>query len=269
MELRDNQKKIIENKEFVDDVSDKDLSGHILNRVFAVGKVFKHVSFKQSEIKDCYFRNCKFIECDFTGTSIKNSNFRGAQYDDCKFKYSTWEHTQIDETLLDKCLPSEGNLARDLVRSLRVNFGHIGNYVAVNKAASIEVALTGQHFYNAAFSKQAYYRKKYKGSDRILHGMRFFQWKALDLLWGNGESLTRILGCGISMILICTFLLIWQHHPDPRYVLPDTLFEIIKAFLGMPTTTLLPDNYIAILTIARFLIFGLFMAVLVKRLARR
>ena len=151
------------------------------------------MSFKQSEISDCYFRNCRFIRCDFTGANISRSNFRGAQYEECKFQYSTWEHTQLDEEFLYNCLPSEENLARDLVRSLRVNFGHIGNYAAVNRAASIEVALTGQHLYHAAYSKQSYYRSKYKGWDRVTHIIRHARWKALDLLWGNGESIFRIL----------------------------------------------------------------------------
>jgi len=153
MELIDHSKPIIEDKEFSADVRDEDLTQQVLRRVFAVEKTFIGVSFKQSEICECYFRNCRFIRCDFTGTSIRRSNFRGSQYEECKFQYSTWEHTQLDEEFLDSCLPSEENLARDLVRSLRVNFGHIGNYAAVNKAASIEVMLTGQHLFHAAYSK--------------------------------------------------------------------------------------------------------------------
>jgi len=266
MDLIDHSKPIIENKEFSSDVRDQDLTQQVLRRVFAVEKTFIGVSFKQSEISECYFRNCRFIRCDFTGTSIRRSNFRGSQYEECKFQYSTWEHTQLDEEFLDNCLPSEENLARDLVRSLRVNFGHIGNYAAVNKAASIEVMLTGQHLFHAAYSKQSYYRSKYKGWVRALHAARHVRWKALDLLWGNGESIVRILLTGVSTVILWAIFLAWN---NPQFSWPQSLVAVSYAFWGVSSSTPLPSLQLTLITIVRFVLFGLFMAILVKRLARR
>jgi len=266
MELLDHSKTLIEDKEFVADVRKEDLAQKVLRRVFAVRKTFEDVNFKQSEIAQCYFRNCRFIRCDFTGAIISRSIFRGSQYEECKFQYSTWEHTHLDEEFLDSCLPSEENLARDLVRTLRVNFGHIGNYSAVNKAASIEVALTGQHLFHATYSKQSYYRAKYKGWNRVVHGARHVQWKALDLLWGNGESLYRILICGIFSIFAWAVFLAWQL---PQFSWPDSLGVVVRAFWGVSTTPPVPGNHLAALTAFRFVLVGLFMAILIKRLARR
>jgi hypothetical protein len=266
MELKDHSKPLIEDKEFVSEVSEENLSQHALIRVFAVKKTFVAVNFKQSEISQCYFRNCRFIRCDFTGASISRSNFRGSQYEDCKFQYSTWEHTILDEEFLDNCLPSEENLARDLVRSLRVNFSQIGNYPAVNKAASIEVSLTGLHLFNAAYSKQSYYRAKYKGWNRFVHGVNHAKWKALDLLWGNGESLSRIIVCGLFAIVTCAALLSWQYS---QFSWPASFGIVATAFWGSSTTPPLPNNYYAVLTAARFILFGLFMAILIKRISRR
>ena len=266
MELLDHSKPIIEDKEFSSDVRDQDLSQHVLRRVFAVEKTFVRVSFKQSEIAECYFRNCRFIQCDFTGTSIGRSNFRGSQYEECKFQYSTWEHTQLDEEFLDNCLPSEENLARDLVRSLRVNFGHIGNYTAVNKAASIEVMLTGQHLFHAAYSKQSYYRSKYKGWVRALHAIRHIRWKALDLLWGNGESIVRVLLTGVFTVILWGSYHAWS---NPQLSWSQSLLAIASAFWGGSEGTSLPSHQLTLLTMVRFVLVGLFMAILVKRLARR
>ena len=193
MALRDNKKPRIEDAEFTDDLSDDDFTRHDLVRVFAVKKVFTKVSFKQSNFVGCYFRNCRFIGCDFTGAFVKESNLRGSQFENCTFRYTSWEKSHLDDDFLDHCLPSEENLARDLVRSLRVNFADIGNYEAVNRAASIEVHLTGRHLYKAAYSNESYYRSKYKGWQRISHAAQHVRWKALDLLWGNGESIVRIL----------------------------------------------------------------------------
>lgn len=148
MELKEHKKTVIENKEFCGEVQNEELSAKEFIRVFAVGVAFIDVNFKQCDFSECYFRNCRFIRCDFTGANIKESNLRGSQFEKCKFQYTTWEKTLLDEHFLDICLPSEENLARDLARSLRVNFSQIGNYEAVNKAASIEVNLTGQHLYN-------------------------------------------------------------------------------------------------------------------------
>lgn len=266
MELEDHLKPHIEDKEIMADVRDEKLSRHVLRRVFAVGKTFDGVSFKQSDVSDCYFRNCRFIRCDFTGANISGSNLRGSQYEECKFQYSTWEHTHIDEEFLDNCLPSEENLARDLVRSLRVNFGHIGNYSAVNRAASIEVALTGQHLYHAAYSNQSYYRSKYKGWDRFIHVIRHARWKALDLLWGNGESIFRILITGAMVIFIWAGILAWA---NPDFTWPQSLGSVTYAFWGISTSPSLPKHELVALTVIRFTFFGLFMAILIKRLARR
>ncbi len=267
MEVIAHSKPLVEDKEFASDVCGEDFTQQVLKRVFAVKKTFVDVSFKQTELFQCYFRNCRFIRCDFTGANITKSNFRGSQYEECKFRYSTWEHTHLDEEFLENCLPSEGNLARDLVRTLRVNFGHIGNYPAVNKAASIEVALTGQHLFNAAYSKQSYYRSKYKGWRRVAHGARHLQWKALDLLWGNGESLIRVFISGVFFVVTWSAFLAWQF---PQFTWPDSLNVVTQAFWGVSATTPpVPKGHLAALTALRFVLAGLFMAILIKRLARR
>jgi len=266
MELKDHSKPALEDKEVSADVRNHDLAQHILKHIFAVGKTFVNVNFKQSELSDCYFRNCRFIRCDFTGASIRRCNFRGSQFEECKFQYTTWEHTQLDEEFLDKCLPSEENLARDLARSLRINFGHIGNYVAVNKAASIEVMLTGQHLFHAAYSKQSYYRSKYKGWTRALHAARHARWKALDLLWGNGESIVRIILTGLSTVIMWAAFLTWS---NPQFTWPQSFVSVLHAFWGVTSSPPLPSLQLTLITAVRFVLFGLFMAILVKRLARR
>ena len=167
MELKEHVKTAVKDQEITTAVVDEDLTQKELIRLYAVKITFTRVAFKQCNITSCYFRNCHFIGCDFTGAVIKDTNLKGSQFENCKFHYSLWEKTFLEESFLDNCLPSEENLARDLVRSLRVNFAQIGNYEAVNKAASIEVKLNGRHLFNAAYSRQAYYRNKYKGLTRI------------------------------------------------------------------------------------------------------
>jgi len=266
MELQEHIKPVIEHKEVQGEVRNTDLSVKVLSHVFAVNVAFFEVSFKQCEFVNCYFRNCRFIRCNFTGATIKESNFRGSQFEECDFRYTSWEKTVLDEHFLDTCLPSEENLARDLARSLRVNFSQIGNYDAVNKAASIEVSLTGQHLYNAAYSRQSYYRGKYKGWSRISHALGHARWKALDLLWGNGESILRVALSGLVVVIFAAIALVRDHS---QLIFSDALWSAFSGFWGIQNGAKLPDSYAVTLTIIRFILFGLFMAILIKRLSRR
>ncbi|MBB4845850.1 hypothetical protein HNP55_004402 [Paucibacter oligotrophus] len=265
MPFRDNKKPKFEDKEFTADVSNEDFTRHDMVRVFAVGKVFTKISFKQANFLGCYFRNCRFIECDFTGAFVKETNLRGSQFENCTFRYTAWEKSHLDDDFLDRCLPSEENLARDLVRSLRVNFAEIGNYEAVNRAASIEVHLTGQHLYKAAYSKESYYRSKYKGGERLSHAAQHARWKVLDLLWGNGESIVRILiSCSLAILAVSAL-----YSREAKLSLADALMESIWQFWGKQYAQAMPPIYALALTITQFVAFGLFMAILVKRLSRR
>lgn len=267
MELNDHHKKLIERKEFEGEVRDEDFSQCELSRVYGVKVVFKNVSFKQAELSRCYFRNCRFIKCMFTGATIRESTLKGSQFEECDFRYTTWEKTHIDEHFLESCLPSEENLARDLIRSLRVNFSQIGNYHAVNKASSIEVELTGQHLYNAAYSKQSYYRSKYKGWSRIRHAIEHARWKALDIIWGNGESIVRVVIAGLVVVgFAAVALLFGQSQPS----IESAIVIAFQLFWGLKPDAVVTGEGITIaLTIARYVLFGLFMAILVKRLSRR
>ncbi|PTQ64635.1 pentapeptide repeat protein [Nitrosomonas oligotropha] len=266
MELQEHIKLAIENKEFHGEVRNTDLSVRRLSHVFAVDVAFFDVNFKQCDFANSYFRNCRFIRCNFTGATIKDSNFRGSQFEECNFRYTSWEKSILDEHFLDSCLPSEENLARDLVRSLRVNFSQIGNYDAVNKAASIEVSLTGQHLYNAAYSRQSYYRSKYKGWARISNAISHARWKTLDLLWGNGESILRVALSGLVVVIVAALALLHNHS---QLIFSDALWSAFYGFWGIQSGVKLPDPYAVTLTIIRFILFGLFMAILVKKLSRR
>jgi hypothetical protein len=267
MELQDHIKPVIEHKEFTGEVRDENISVSRISHVFAVNIAFFNTNFTQCDFANCYFRNCRFIRCDFTGATIKESNFRGSQFEQCDFRYTSWEKTILDEHFLDTCLPSEENLARDLTRSLRVNFSQIGNHDAANKAASIEVSLTGQYLYNAAYSRQSYYRGKYKGWSRISHAIGHAHWKALDLLWGNGESIRRVTLSGLFAVIIVALALLMRDHS--QLTLSDAIWSAFLGFWGIQGRVKLPDSYAVTLTIIRFILFGLFMAILIKRLSRR
>jgi len=267
MSLKDYVKDKIENKEFSDDVADNNYSRKEFSRVFAVGKIFTNVDFSQSSMNACYFRNCRFIRCNFTGASFKDCYLKGASFPESILKYTTFSSSHIDSSILDKSLPAEENLARDFVRALRVNFSQIGNYEAVNKAASIEVQLTGTHLYKAAYSREAYYRgkEKYSGVGRLKAIFSHAKWKFLDLLWGNGESLWKIVISSLMFVIFMSFIISLFNPVGFR----ESIFPVFNQFWGITPNITVTTTYALILTIFRLLFFSLFISVLVKRLAKR
>ncbi len=267
MALVDHKKERIEDKEFSENIQKSDYKQKDFVRVFAVNKVFENVDFSQCSFSSCYFRKCKFIRCNFQGAFFKETYLRGSSFPECIFKYTTFEKTAIDESFLDTSLPAEENLARDLVRALRVNFSQIGNYDAVNKASAIEVKLTGVHLYKAAYSKESYYRgkEKYSGFNRFLLALDHAKWKLLDLLWGNGESIFRILISSLVFVL-CIAAMHWLSF---QVNFLGSLKSSVYGFWGVGSHLAIPNHYRLTLTIGRLIFFSLFISVLVKRLAKR
>ena len=266
MSLIEHVKDKIEDKEFSKDVVDSNFSRKDFSRIFAVGKTFTNVDFSQSNISNCYFRNCRFIKCDFTGTSFKDCYLKGTSFPESILKYTTFNSSHLDCSILDKSLPPEENLARDFVRTLRVNFSQVGNYEAVNKAASIEVQLTGTHLYKAAYSREAYYRgkDKYSGFGRLKAILSHSKWKFLDFLWGNGESLLKIIYSSFAFVIFMTVIISLSTPIELR----ELIYPVFCQFWGV-TNAAVPAHYALVLTVFRLLFFSLFISVLVKRLAKR
>ncbi len=228
MALIEHIKDKIEDKEFSENESEANYSRKIFERVFAVGKTFTDVNFNQTNFSACYFRNCRFIRCTFTGASFKDCYLMGSNFPECTFKYTTFSSTHIDDKFLDNYLPPEENLARDLVRALRVNFSQIGNYEGVNKAAELEVKLTGVHLYKAAYSKEGYYRtkEKHSGLNRLGYVLSHGKWKFLDLLWGNGESIARVVFSSFIFVILISFFV----YTPCRISISDALFATLYQF---------------------------------------
>lgn len=267
MASKEHIKNKIQDLEYLHEVTKEDLSRSEFSRVYAVNVVFTKVNFKQSTFSSCYFKNCRFIECDFTGAHFKECYLKGSNFCDSILKYATFEKTNIEENVLEYCIPSEENIARDLVRSLRVNFIQVGNYEAANQAASIEVKLTEQHLYNAAYSRQRYYRskEKYAGLNRLNFAWKHLKWKLLGFLWGNGESLSRVIFSG-SLFVVLIAITVYFITDN---TLQRSLNMCLNEFWSIKNSPSLPEPFPLVLTIGRFVWVGLFMSILIKRLSKR
>ena len=250
--------------EFVDSKYEKlSFKKHCFLRVSAVNQTFDSVDFRYSTFDDCYFRNCKFIGCDFTGAQLKDSSFRGSEFTASKFDYARFSNTRITNTILDNCQPGFENVALEFSQSLRVNFGQIGDTVGVNKAIKKELDATKVHLKKAAFSNEGWYRNKYSGLNRLKSIWVYLVFCLFDWIWGNGESLLNI---GLSMLAVILIAALGIDAPFRE--ISESLSKSFQVFLGqnvpdIPITISLP------LIFCRYVLLGLFVSVLVKRLSRR
>ncbi len=227
---------------------------------------FRGVTFKYCVFEDCYFRDCRFEDCDFTGATFRNSNLRGSSFDGSRFDYCRFSHTLVPISIIERHMPGYENVALELARSLRVNYAQVGDTDGVNKAISAELDATRVHLKKAAWSKEGYYRNKHKGLNRIAKVFEYCWFRFLDLVWGNGESLPKLLlTIAIAYAAIAAFL----YTQKPGVSFATAFWNAFLAFWGtyVPAT---PMPFFAAITLTIRTVFsGLFVTVLVRRLSRR
>jgi hypothetical protein len=200
-----------------------------------------------------------------------NTQFPGAKFSGCKFDYATFEKTLIDPQVLDTECPGLENLKMRFARSLRTNFQQLGDADAVNKAMRVELAATEIHLKKAWQSNESYYRSHHPGVvSRMLAFLRWLKFKILDLIWGNGENLSRLLRF-VLIVLVLMALGDVTFHGDPTRVrsYSDSFFRSCAIFFGALTPDDYGKLYLALITCARLVVVGFFLSIIIKKFSRR
>ena len=268
--LVDSGKIELKDQRFNADVSDEKFSNIHFVRLIAKGLRFVNVDFKYCTFDASYLRNCQFDSCDFTGCRFVSTNLRGSSFSGCKFEYATFERTEINSEVLSEACPSNENLKVLFARSLRINYQQLGDALSANKAIKIELDATQEHLYKAWHSNESYYRKKYKSWHRVKQFLLWSNFKLLDFLWGNGESTYKLLRAALVVCVLMTLfdVLIYQdaslvhNYWIAFWQAPQVLF-------GTSRPAYFPSGYITLITLVRLVLFGFFMAIIVKRFNRR
>lgn len=266
--MKTNKKKGIKEKDLEqDDLTEVSFARHELSRVYAVGLTFENVDFKQSIISECYFRKCTFTNCDFTGALIRSTNMQGSEFSGCKFLYAAFTQTEIGIDPLSRNLPSEENLKQRLAQSLRMNYASLGHYEGVNFAIRVELAATMEHLKKAAFSRESYYRNKdeYRGLGRLRYIAKFLTFWLLDKLWGNGEQPARMFISVPAILLFIAFLISF----GSRQNLGAIILATVETFVIDGDPAAFAVGWVITITLLRYVVLGLFVSSLVKRLSRR
>jgi hypothetical protein len=252
------------------DLSEARLSNRLFMRLIAKKKRFSNVDFKYSIFDTCYLRDCVFDSCDFTGCRFIGSSLIESKFVGCIFDYATFERTLLEDEILASGCPGYENLKLKFARTLRMNFQQVGDVRAANKAIRIELEATETHLRKAWKSNESYYRKKYPGAQRLKMFAEWFEFKALDLVWGNGESPIKLL-CAVLVLFGVMTLLDVMKFKDPWSVRSyiSALLQMPQIFLGTVTPQYYSGGYLAIITFFRLVAFAFFMSIVIKRFNRR
>lgn len=266
----DSGRRLETDKKFDADETSVRFSNYLFLRLVAKGKSFTNGDFKYTIFEACYLRDCSFDSCDFTGCRFIGTNLHGSKFSGCKFDYATFERTSVDPDILDTECPGHENLKAKFARTLRTNYQQLGDAVAANKAMKVELQATEVHLHKAWNSNEAYYRKKYSGWRRIKSFIEWFEFKALDFIWGNGESALKL--CRSALIILCIMAIFdILKFGDPQRLSSYTkaIVTASEIFLGVLAPDYYAKWYLAIITFVRLIAIGFFLSILIKRFNRR
>jgi hypothetical protein len=268
--LPESGRKECEDKAIRIDVTRARWSNILFIRLIAKRRKFTNVDFKYSIFDGCYFRDSVFDSCDFTGCRFISSNLHGAKFTGCKFEYALFERTIVDDSILEEGCPGQENLRMRFARSLRMNYQQIGDAKAANKAVVVELEATGNHLLKAWNSKESYYRKKYSGLNRIKMFLEYINFKCLDYIWGNGESVLKLCRF-VGVMLLLIIALDWTSPSGPTS--PTSIWNATQRapqiFFGVFTPKEMSLNWLAAIFFGRLITFGFFMSIIIKRFNRR
>ena len=265
MPLVDSGKRIETDKKFDADEADVRFSNYLFLRLVARRRSFKHVDFRYSVFDACYLRECHFDLCDFTGCRFVATNFRGSKFSGCKFDYANFERTFVNSDILDTECPGLENLKATFARSLRINYQQLGDAGSANKAIKVELQATEVHLHKSWKSTESYYRQKYKGWRRVKAFLIWLEFKALDFIWGNGESAVRL---GRFVFLILCLMAIFDvlnfGDADRLTSYGRAIANAPEVFLGILAPEQYPKWYLAVITFVRLVAIGFFLSIIIR-----
>lgn len=242
----------------------------IFIRLNASKITFKNVSFEHSVFDGCYFRNCVFDSCNFTGCRFIGSNLHHSSFPGSRFDYATFERCQIDSDVLTAWSPREQNLKMRFARSLRMNFQQIGDAKAVNDAITQELDATSRHLLDSWLSEDDFHRKKYPGLLRVRQFLAWVEFWVLHFVWGNGESIPKLLR---TIIIVMVIIAVYDANSSNSSATILDYWESLKAapaiFLGTLPRPLHTVAAASMIVAARLIALSLLTALLVKRFGRR
>ena len=253
-------------------IEDLKYSNYLFIRAVATDFIFKNIDFSKTIFDNCYLKDCRFINCKFEGAKFSNSNLQGSYFRDCNFDYVIFEKTFVDYEIFE-CAPKWDNLRFRFARSLKLNYASIGDYIKASKAVTVELQATLGHLRSSWSSGDPHYSIKFGGLEK--RTKQLYKWTKvnfLDFIWGNGESLGRLIRFNFIVFFILSVIEVFTSESKFAFLeFLETLFvSIPSVYFGLKVENFEYSNYILLpLTVLRLVSFALLMSIITKKYNRR
>jgi hypothetical protein len=262
--------KKIEAKDFRNPVVSEDFNNCRIEWCRGKGVEFQDCNFSSSLIRSCYFHKAVFKNCNFIGATFVDSNFRSAKFIGCDFSYAVFRGSQIEASEIVANLPHWENAQRDLLRSARKNAEAMGDVEDVRLLLRAEMIASEEHWRSASRAVTGYYRDHYPGCrGRVTGLIRLWAVRLGRWFWGHGESPGRLCFSFFLWVLAWSSYLCVTNDDSSMYGAVSAVLAVILLGDGASSGVIISDSVVLILAASRFLFFGLFVALIVRRFARR
>jgi hypothetical protein len=249
-----------------------DYSGKHLSDVGAKKGVFEGCNFSYCVLDRGYFHGATFTNCKFVGTRFVNCNFRSAKFVRCDFSYSSFDHTYLARGEVEKNLPYQPNIRRDLLRALRANAVTMGDQETNSSLISLELLASTQHHWEVAKRASSYY-EKYSALERISSLFSYLGLRLENLIWGFGLSPSRLLFWVILAIALSGVAIAQASVSGASPI--EILSGVKYAAFGILDLALVPAEVLninrtafAALVAVRTIAIGLLITIIYRRYAR-
>lgn len=263
---------------------------HIFNSSFA------RVSFKDSKLSDCSFKHCVFIDCYFRRTELSSIDLTGCKFINCDFSRVKMRYCAIEYVIFDNCIinyddlvhnlpmiKSKPNLRREVCRNLRLECKKMGRRTQYEKYLNAEMESLEAHLYNIVWAVTDHYREKYVLLQRIKAFFLFGCLKFQKYFWGYGEKLSSLAVTSFfifpfTFAFIYFFLGKWsaikiinlsQNIRFDESIRLSYLTMINNVPRDLYQLNSLSEFIIGVQIIFSFLLLGVFITVLYRRIDRR
>ncbi len=256
-------------------ILDADFNLCSMSDVGAKGVSFQGCDFSHSLIENSYFRGAAFVKCKFVGSRFLACNFHEATFVECEFSYAKFLNTEIGYDQIIANMPSYPNVRKSLLRVLRANAVTIGKNGDASRFYIEEMETECEVLEKAARPTDGWNVAKSTESTKRRAKWRLRILRLEKLWWGYGEMPLRLVrstmvAVGLMTLGLCGVKLASGESPDPLddavLILTSTIGVSLPSEATLSTTE---KTFVVGAGFVGFVTLSLFVAVLLRRIARR
>ena len=184
---------------------------------------FSNVSFKNSQLKDLTFLNCTFFNCYFKEAKMQKCKITGCRFINCNFRklispndekeknifqYSHFKNCYIEYVFIEKNLPEEPNISKEIIKNLEIETYQLGIYEEYLQYKLKRIELDEKQLWKAYRRADEWNKGHFTEKESKRAGWKWVYSKLMGVMWGHGE---KFLPLFLSFfIFLCVFTILFK-----------------------------------------------------------